>query len=65
MLFYDIVITFGQEVERIWMRKLSMVTILWFLVRFLFFPISRDNALKNFTQESVSFAVGLYCNHRL
>ncbi|KIM38019.1 hypothetical protein M413DRAFT_249814 [Hebeloma cylindrosporum] len=35
MLFYDIVITFGQEVERIWMRKFTMVTALWFLNRYL------------------------------
>ncbi|KIM38016.1 hypothetical protein M413DRAFT_249734 [Hebeloma cylindrosporum] len=35
MLFYDMVITFGQEVERIWMRKFTMVTALWFLNRYL------------------------------
>jgi len=33
MLFYDIAITFGQEVEVIWARKFSMVSLLWFLVR--------------------------------
>ena len=37
MLFYDIVITFGQEVEHIWMRKFSLITILWALVRLSFF----------------------------
>ncbi|KAF8157208.1 hypothetical protein B0H34DRAFT_490961 [Crassisporium funariophilum] len=35
MLFYDIAITFGDEVERIWMRKFSWFTILWFLNRYL------------------------------
>ncbi|KAF8961524.1 hypothetical protein BDZ97DRAFT_1828667, partial [Flammula alnicola] len=34
MLFYDIVITFGEEVESIWMRKFTPFTILWFLNRY-------------------------------
>jgi len=33
MLFYDIAITFGEEVEVIWARKFSIVSWLWFLVR--------------------------------
>jgi len=33
MIYYDIMITFGEEVERIWMRKFSLVTVLFFLVR--------------------------------
>jgi len=33
MLFYDIAITFGEEVEVIWARKFTMVSLLWFLVR--------------------------------
>ncbi|TFK37171.1 hypothetical protein BDQ12DRAFT_608300, partial [Crucibulum laeve] len=35
MLFYDIILTFGDEVERIWMRKYTPVTVLWFLNRYL------------------------------
>ncbi|KAF8993646.1 hypothetical protein BDQ17DRAFT_130354 [Cyathus striatus] len=35
MLFYDIAITFGDEVERVWMRKFNFVTILWFMNRYL------------------------------
>jgi hypothetical protein len=35
MLFYDIAITFGEEVERIWLRPFSGATVLWFLNRYL------------------------------
>ncbi|KAF9558601.1 hypothetical protein CPC08DRAFT_555363 [Agrocybe pediades] len=35
MLYYDIALTFGQEVERIWMRKLSFMTVLWCMNRYL------------------------------
>lgn len=33
MLFYDIAITFGDEVEKIWKQPFTMATILWYLVR--------------------------------
>lgn len=32
MLTYDIVITFSTEVEKIWTKKFTGVTVLWFLV---------------------------------
>lgn len=32
MLFYDIFITFGEEVERIWKQRFSVATVLWFMV---------------------------------
>lgn len=32
MIFYDIMITFGDEVERIWKRRFTGATALWFLV---------------------------------
>ena len=32
MLFYDIAITFGDEVERIWKQRFTGATVLWFLV---------------------------------
>lgn len=32
MLFYDIIITFGDEVEYIWKKKFTPFTTLWFLV---------------------------------
>ena len=32
MLFYDMVITFGDEVEKIWKQRLTGATVLWFLV---------------------------------
>lgn len=33
MLFYDIAITFGDEVEKIWKQRFTGATVLWFLVR--------------------------------
>ncbi|KAL0958504.1 hypothetical protein HGRIS_000646 [Hohenbuehelia grisea] len=35
MLFYDIVLTFGDEVEYIWKKKFTPVTLLWFMNRYL------------------------------
>ncbi|TBU55118.1 hypothetical protein BD310DRAFT_714735 [Dichomitus squalens] len=35
MLFYDITITFGDEVERIWKQRFTGATVLWFLNRYL------------------------------
>jgi len=35
MLFYDIMLTFGEEVERVWLKKFSHFTVLWFLNRYL------------------------------
>lgn len=32
MLVYDSILTFPTEVEKIWKRKFSVLTILWFLV---------------------------------
>ena len=32
MLFYDIVITFPDEVEKIWKQRFTGATVLWFLV---------------------------------
>ncbi|KJA19154.1 hypothetical protein HYPSUDRAFT_204885 [Hypholoma sublateritium FD-334 SS-4] len=35
MVYYDIIITFGDEVERIWKRKFTWFTLLWFLNRYV------------------------------
>lgn len=35
MLFYDMFITFGDEVEKIWKQKFTVATVLWFMVRTL------------------------------
>ncbi|KAJ3551356.1 hypothetical protein NM688_g4750 [Phlebia brevispora] len=35
MLFYDICITFGDEVEKIWKRRFTGATVLWFMNRYL------------------------------
>ncbi|RDX46609.1 hypothetical protein OH76DRAFT_821368 [Lentinus brumalis] len=35
MLFYDMAITFGDEVERIWKQRFTGATVLWFLNRYL------------------------------
>ena len=42
MLFYDITLTFGQEVERIWKKRFTGATILWFIVRPLLTPTHKD-----------------------
>jgi hypothetical protein len=42
MLFYDIAITFGDEIERVWMRKYTPMTVLWFLVNFILFSPSTN-----------------------
>ncbi|KDQ22140.1 hypothetical protein PLEOSDRAFT_163045 [Pleurotus ostreatus PC15] len=34
MLFYDIVLTFGDEVEKVWRKKFTPVTFLWFMASF-------------------------------
>ncbi|THG97319.1 hypothetical protein EW026_g4656 [Hermanssonia centrifuga] len=35
MLFYDILITFGDEVEKIWRQRFTGATVLWFLNRYI------------------------------
>ncbi|KAH9849633.1 hypothetical protein C2E23DRAFT_888117 [Lenzites betulinus] len=35
MIFYDIAITFGDEVEKIWKQRFTGATVLWFLNRYL------------------------------
>ena len=35
MLFYDMFLTFGEEVEKIWTQRFTGATILWFLVSIL------------------------------
>ncbi|OBZ78450.1 hypothetical protein A0H81_02143 [Grifola frondosa] len=35
MLFYDIAITFGDEVEKIWKQRFTGATVLWFLNRYI------------------------------
>ncbi|KAH8110209.1 hypothetical protein DFH11DRAFT_1622854 [Phellopilus nigrolimitatus] len=35
MLFYDISITFGDEVEKIWKQRFTFASVLWFMNRYL------------------------------
>ncbi|KAF4582393.1 hypothetical protein EYR38_002513 [Pleurotus pulmonarius] len=35
MLFYDIFLTFSDEVEKVWRKKFTPVTFLWFMNRYL------------------------------
>ncbi|KAI0077614.1 hypothetical protein K474DRAFT_1595789 [Panus rudis PR-1116 ss-1] len=63
MLFYDMALTFGDEVEKIWKQRFTGATILWFMVtfhdrwresvchRYILYP----EILKIFT----AFAIGL------
>ena len=63
MLFYDIVLTFGEEVEKVWKQRFTGVTVLWFLVCAI--PNMKcPNYLKPYS-ESISFAIGLYSHYRL
>lgn len=49
MLFYDMFLTFGDEVEKIWKQPFTGATILWFLVRIFSATItfSFTHAIKN------------------
>ena len=49
MLFYDILITFGDEVEKIWKQRFTGATVLWFLV---------SHALFSSVDLSLSFPAG-------
>ncbi|KAI0340199.1 hypothetical protein BDW22DRAFT_447663 [Trametopsis cervina] len=35
MLFYDMFLTFGEEVEKIWLQPVTGATVLWFLNRYI------------------------------
>ncbi|KAL5505052.1 hypothetical protein ACEPAH_7715 [Sanghuangporus vaninii] len=35
MLYFDILITFGDEVEKIWKQRFTFATVLWFMNRYL------------------------------
>ncbi|OCH84035.1 hypothetical protein OBBRIDRAFT_840014 [Obba rivulosa] len=34
MLWYDIILTFGDEVEKIWKQRFTGATVLWFINRY-------------------------------
>ncbi|KAM5534753.1 hypothetical protein V8D89_011617 [Ganoderma adspersum] len=59
MLFYDIAITFGDEVERIWKQRFTGATILWFLNRYLS-PLGYIVIIVSFHDPSWSKAA---CQH--
>ena len=56
MMVYDITITFSQEVEKVWKRRFSGLTILWFLVRpYHVYLISDGERGKGITWSFVKF----------
>ncbi|KAI0746632.1 hypothetical protein C8Q80DRAFT_1354782 [Daedaleopsis nitida] len=59
MLFYDIAITFGDEVERIWKQRFTGATVLWFLNRYLS-PLGYIVIIVSFHDPSWSKAT---CQH--
>ncbi|KAI1798334.1 hypothetical protein LXA43DRAFT_23672 [Ganoderma leucocontextum] len=59
MLFYDITITFGDEVERIWKQRFTGATVLWFLNRYLS-PLGYIVIIVSFHDPSWSKAA---CQH--
>ncbi|PAV21453.1 hypothetical protein PNOK_0408000 [Pyrrhoderma noxium] len=36
MMAYDVLLTFSDEVERIWKKRFSFLTVLWFLNRWVY-----------------------------
>ena len=70
MLFYDIVITFGDEVERIWKQRFTGATVLWFLVslprtRLLMRPAHSARRAIPPALEPLPFASRLHSHYRL
>jgi len=61
MLFYDIAITFGQEVEQIWRKKFSFVALLWYLVSS---SVSKSG-MHLIQPESLCPALGVYRDYNL
>ncbi|KAG6908514.1 hypothetical protein DXG01_004366 [Tephrocybe rancida] len=60
MLFYDIAITMGNEIERIWMRPHTPMTVLWVLTvcnRYVLYP----EALKIVTSFTIGAILGGVC----
>lgn len=54
MIFYDIAITFGDEVEKIWKRRFTGATLLWLVVSFR--PMWRGIGTYIYFEESLSTA---------
>ena len=48
LLSYDIVLTFSTEVDKIWRRKFTGVTVLWFLVRWFYSKIPKNDCDDDF-----------------
>jgi len=66
MLFYDIMLTFADEVERIWKRKFSVMSILFLLVRCSSsFDDTVGSEIHPQLQEPVYLAIRVHCNYGL
>ncbi|KAJ3527434.1 hypothetical protein NM688_g8126 [Phlebia brevispora] len=59
MIFYDITITFSDEVEKIWKRRFTGATFLWFVNRYLL-PLGYIVVIVSFHDRSWSTTV---CDH--
>ncbi len=64
MLFYDIAITFGDEVERIWKQRFTGATVLWFLVRNRI-PLRPPTSLSDPTLEPLPVPPRLHSHYSL
>jgi len=59
MLFYDIALTFGDEVEKIWKQRFTGATVLWFMNRYLS-PLGYIVIIVSFNDPNWGKAA---CNH--
>lgn len=64
MIFYDIAITLGDEIERIWLRQFTPMTVLWVMVcRFLYAEVLQRSRLieQNRYLSPLGFIVVITC----
>ena len=61
MLFYDMFLTFGDEVEKIWTQPFSLAQVLWFVVRMLLnINYLTSHFLEAFQTEPIRHTSWLY-----
>ncbi|KAG2104662.1 uncharacterized protein F5147DRAFT_261829 [Suillus discolor] len=63
VVVYDWVLTLGQEIELIWRRRWSLMTVLYLIIRYIGIPYSITNILENMASVSLTDAVSTIANH--
>ncbi|KAG1786670.1 uncharacterized protein HD556DRAFT_1539467 [Suillus plorans] len=59
MVVYDWVLTLGQEIELIWRRRWSLVTVLYLIIRYVGIPYSVVHVLQYIRLVSLTDAVSI------